>query len=181
MNNQIDIFIIAALSADGFLGQSKDHSSIDWRSKEDGQFFMQKTREAKAVVMGSTTFATMRRPMPNRKHYVLTSNPSRYDQYDKELVEGIAGAPQEVISRVMQDGFSQLAVCGGSSVYSQFLESGLVSSIFISYEPIFFGQGVSLFDRSFYQHLKLRNIIDLSEQTKVFEYILFSKKRGSRK
>ena len=39
------VFIIAAISADGFISRYDEHSSISWRSKEDGQFFIQKTKE----------------------------------------------------------------------------------------------------------------------------------------
>lgn len=171
-SSAIEVFIIAALTADGYLGQHGNHSSLDWRSKEDGQFFVSKTLEAGAVVMGSTTFATMSRPMPRRKHYVLTSDQSKYAEYDPTVVLGLTESPEGVVRRAAQDGFSQLAVCGGSSVYTQFIKSGLVSRLFLTYEPILFGQGITLFDQPLEQQLHLTKVHDLSDQTKVFEYSL---------
>ncbi len=165
----MEVFIIAALSLDGFLGRSADHSSITWRSKEDSDFFMQKTREACAVVMGSTTFSTMRRPMPGRKHYVLTSNTQQYSSYDENLVVGLNFQPKQVVELAKQDGYSQLAICGGSSVYTQFMQAGLVDKLYLTIEPVLFGQGIKLFNDSIEANLNLVQTHHLSDQTIVQE------------
>ncbi len=165
----MEVFIIAALSLDGFLGRSADHSSITWRSREDSEFFMQKTREAGAVVMGSTTFSTMRRPMPGRKHYVLTSNPQQYSSYDTNQVIGVNIQPKEVVELAEQDGYLQLAVCGGSSVYTQFMNAGLVDKLYLTIEPILFGQGIKLFNDTLDIKLRLIQTHHLSDQTIVQE------------
>lgn len=165
----MEVFIIAALSLDGFLGRSADHSSITWRSKEDSEFFMQKTREVGAVVMGSTTFSTMRRPMPGRKHYVLTSNPQQYSSLDANQVVGLNIQPQEVVELARKDGYSQLAVCGGSSVYTQFMQAGLIDTLYLTIEPVLFGQGIKLFNDTLDIKLRLIQTHHLSDQTIVQE------------
>ncbi len=165
----MEVFIIAALSLDGFLGRSANHSSIAWRSKADSEFFMGKTREAGAVVMGSTTFSTMRRPMPGRKHYVLTSNPQQYSSFDTNQVIGVHIQPKEVVDLAKKDGYSRLAVCGGSSVYTQFMQAGLVDKLYLTIEPILFGQGIKLFNDSIDAELRLIEIHRLSDQTIVEE------------
>lgn len=166
----MEVFLIVALSADGFLGRDSQHSSVEWRSKEDGRFFMEKTREAGAVVMGSTTFFTMRRPMPERKHYVLTSNPPRFADYDPNQVVALTTTPDEVVARAQLDGFDKLAICGGSNVYTQFVESNLVDKFYLTIEPVFFGEGIKLFDKELDKSLELTEIHHLSSQTIVLEY-----------
>ena len=161
----MEVFIIAALSLDGFLGRSTAHSSISWRSKEDSEFFMNKTREAGAVVMGSTTFATMRRPMPGRKHYVLTSSTQQYSTYDTSQVIGLNMDPKQVVDLAEQDGYTQLAVCGGSSVYTQFMQAGLVDKLYLTIEPVLFGQGIKLFTQALNVNLQLLETHQLSDQT----------------
>lgn len=170
----LDVFLIAALSADGFLAQESQQSSLTWRSREDGRFFTQVTKQARALVMGATTFATMRRPLPERKHFVLTRAPEQFAHYDPVEVEALTATPAEVVARAERAGFTQLAVCGGSSVYRQFVETGLVNRAYLTVEPIWFGQGVSLFDRPLLQRLELLNVIELSVKTKVFEYKILS-------
>ncbi|MCA9372507.1 dihydrofolate reductase [Candidatus Woesebacteria bacterium] len=161
----MEVFIIAAVTLDGFVGRNKTHSSIDWRSKEDGQFFIEKTKEAGALVMGSTTFATMRRPMPGRQHYVLTSDPSQYAEYDPKAVLGLTASPEEVVAQAQSDGYTQLAVCGGSSVNTQFMQAGVVTTLYLSIEPVLFGQGIALFNDPIQPKLRLLETRHLSEQT----------------
>lgn len=166
----MEVFLIVALSADGFLGRDSQHSSVEWRSKEDGRFFMEKTREAGAVVMGSTTFFTMRKPMPGRKHYILTSSPEKFSDYDQNQVTALSANPQEVVARAKTDGFEKLAICGGSNVYAQFVENNLVDKFYLTIEPVFFGDGVRLFDRELGKSLELIEVHHLSSQTVVLEY-----------
>lgn len=168
----MEIFIIAAITTDGFVGRDEHHSSIQWRSTEDGAFFTQKTREARAVVMGSTTFRTMRRPMPDRKHYVLTSKPEQFADSDPNQVVGINASVADLIAQVAADGFSQLAVCGGASVNRQFLLAGLVDRLYLTIEPVLFGQGISLFDQSIESKFTLAHIHQLSDQTVVHELVV---------
>lgn len=166
----MEVFLIVALTADGFVGRSEGHSSITWRSKADGTFFIEKTKQAGVVVMGSTTFKTMRRPMPGRKHYVLTSNPHQFSEYDPAVVLPMGGTPQEIIAQAKADGYEQLALCGGSSVYSQFAAADAIDRYFITIEPILFGEGIRLFSESLEQHLKLVQVHQISDQSIVLEY-----------
>lgn len=169
--SNIEVFLIAAQTLDGFIGRDKEDSSLNWRSKADGRFFIEKTKQAGAVVMGSTTFATMRRPMPGRKHYVLTSNPDKFVEYDASVVVAINGSAHEVVKKAVSDGYSQLAVCGGGSVYTQFLKSGLVDRVYLTIEPVFFGEGIKLFDQPILEHLHLEQVINLTEQTIVLDLV----------
>jgi dihydrofolate reductase len=62
------VFVIAALSADGFIAQAEDHVA-DWTGTEDKKLFVQLTKEAGIMVMGSKTLATIGRALPGRHHY----------------------------------------------------------------------------------------------------------------
>jgi dihydrofolate reductase len=54
--------IVAAITADGFIGRTSDHLA-DWTGKADKKLFVQVTKEAGAMVMGSRTFATIGGPL----------------------------------------------------------------------------------------------------------------------
>ncbi len=164
------VFLIAAISADGFIACHDSHLSTKWTSKEDLQFFSQRTKQARACVMGYSTFATIGRPLPERVIYVLTRDASKLDGFDPELVRPVECAPAELAHRAQADGFSELAVCGGASVYAQFMQAGLVETLYLTYEPILFGQGISLFSAGMEQQLELQEHRALNEHTILHTY-----------
>ncbi|HEX9722557.1 MAG TPA: dihydrofolate reductase family protein [Candidatus Paceibacterota bacterium] len=65
------VFLIAAMSADGFIARNSSHLA-SWTSKEDKQFFIEKTKEAGVVVMGLNTYKTIGRPLPGRLNIVYS-------------------------------------------------------------------------------------------------------------
>ena len=68
------VILIMAQTADGKIARASDEL-VDWTSKEDKRFFIDKTKEAGVMVMGSNTYRTIWRPLPGRLNVVLTSHP----------------------------------------------------------------------------------------------------------
>src|SRR5260370_22630865 len=106
------VFIIAALSADGFIGYDAGHRSLDWRSKEDVRFFIETTKAAGVIVMGSTTYKTfrMRRAPPDRRLIVYTSRP---ETIEGENIETTSENPGSLIERLKREGARAIAIGGG--------------------------------------------------------------------
>ena len=172
-NTLMEVFIIAALTADGFIARRADQKSTVWTSQEDKQWFVQKTKEAKVCVMGRTTFETIGAPRSGRSILVLSSaGKTTLDLQDLELgrVTQVSLSPAELLTRLYELGVEQLAVCGGSSVYTQFLHAGVVDRLYLTIEPVLFGQGISLFNHHLENKIELVQVHDLSAQTKVLEY-----------
>lgn len=157
----IHVFAIAALTKDNCIAQEKDQVSTDWTSQEDKDWFWNRTAEAGAIVMGSTTFFATRKPgwpLPDRMNYVLTgdtqalwqrykSDEEREQIRQKKNLAFITGSPAEIIARAAADGFMELAVCGGTSVYTAFMEAGLLQTLYLTRENSvsFDGKGLPLF------------------------------------
>lgn len=156
-------FIIAALTADGFIAKSADHKA-DWTSKADKKFFQAKTKEAGVVIMGSRTYETVGMPLKDRRNIVYTRNKKF------EGVETTNEEPGTLLSRLEKEGVREVAVCGGASIYSLFMESGLVDKLFLTIEPISFGQGISLFDKAMESKLELVDATKLEGGAVVLEY-----------
>ncbi|MDQ5951643.1 MAG: RibD C-terminal domain protein, partial [Patescibacteria group bacterium] len=56
-------------------------------------------------------------------------------------------------------------------VYKQFMEIGLINTLYITIEPIIFGKGVPLFsDALSQQKLTLQNLEKIGENTVLLEY-----------
>ncbi len=166
------VILVASVTADGFIAQSKEQSSLAWTSREDTRFFVQKTKEIGVVIMGATTFETIQPkhlPFSGRTVIVL-SRSKTYSQYDPKDVRAESGTIQEVLEKLEKQNVTQVVLAGGSSVYTQFMQAGLVDELFLTVEPIVFGSGVKLFSDEALTKLHLSEVLDLSDQTKVFHY-----------
>lgn len=158
-------FIIAVLTADGLIAESQDQVSTDWTSAEDKKFFSERTREAGVIVLGYNTYKTIGRPLPGRLNIVYANPDVRIDG-----VEITQKGPAELIKDLENRGYTEAAICGGSTVYTMFMEAGLVDKIYITIEPVMFGSGMALFNKRFEKKLELVSMQKLGEQTVLLEY-----------
>ena len=162
----MNIILIAALTADGFIGRTSGHTA-DWTSKEDKQLFVKVTKQAGTIVMGSKTFQTIGRALPERRMIVLTSRPA---DYDVENVEFTAESPTALVSRLETEGVTELAVCGGAQVYHAFMNADLVGELYLTVEPVLFGTGVTLFAGELETNLQLKQTQKLNENVVLLRY-----------
>jgi len=161
----MNVFLIVAQSADGFIAKNSTHLATDWTSKEDKKFFTERTKKAGVIVMGSTTYETFMRPLKDRLNIVY----SRGKTY--EGVETTQKPPIELITELQDRGYEEVAICGGASIYTLFMDAGCIQTIYLTQEPILFGQGISLFNKPIDQKLSLLSFEKLNEEgTMLFEY-----------
>ena len=161
----ISAFIIAAQSLDGYISPLEHTNSMSWTSGADKEFFKKRTKEAGVIVMGRTTFETIGKALPERKMIVYSSNPIQ--------VEGVKTtnlSPKDLLAQLEQEGYTEVAICGGSSIYSLFLNSGLVSKLYITLEPIIFGKGIPLFKDISQTKLSLVSSTPLDKNALLLEY-----------
>ncbi|HEY8999113.1 MAG TPA: dihydrofolate reductase family protein [Candidatus Saccharimonadales bacterium] len=159
------VLLIAALTADGLTAQAQ-HESTDWTSAEDKKFFVQLTRRAGVIVMGANTFRTINRALPGRRNIV-------YSHYNIDVpeVETTQAQPKELVTQLAKDGYEEIAVIGGSNVYDQFLQAGVVDELYLTVEPIIFGQGLPLFKTPTRQTFRLEGVEHLNADTVMLHYV----------
>lgn len=145
----IKVFIIAATSADGFIAKDNQHSPMYWSSKADKKRFVELTKRAGVVVMGSSTYKTIGKPLQERLNIVY-SNSQTF-----EGVEMTNKPPRELISDLEARGIKEVAICGGSHIYTMFIKAQIVDTIYLTIEPVFFGKGMSIFNEDLHYSLKL--------------------------
>ncbi len=207
----MNVFLIAATSLDGFIAPSRDQISTNWTSKEDRTFFSKKTKEAGVVVMGSSTYKTIGRPLPGRSNVVYsrkniqsviddTGDSIRFVRFE-EMDPGFRRdddtggdlknaqsntvfltqlAPRQLLNGLEKAGYSEVAICGGASIYSQFMQAGVVDSLFITVEPIIFGAGVKLFSDQVKASLSLVKVAQFESGGVVLEYKVRGQSLGLR-
>lgn len=166
----MNVFIIAAITADGLIAEHAEHISTAWTSKEDRQWFSQRTKQAGVMVMGAKTFATLNRALPGRLTMVYTHTIPEVNPFDETQVQYTKAEPKALVEQLKQKNYSEIAICGGSSIYSMFMKSGLVTKLYLTIEPKLFGKGIGLFSKEMDVDLKLIAVKPLSESSVLLEY-----------
>ena len=87
---------------------------IPWHISEDFKHFKATTLNH-IIVYGSTTFSSIGHALPNRKNIVLNFD-KNYDAPGCEVVTSI----EEIVERY-KDSDEEVFICGGASIYRQFL------------------------------------------------------------
>lgn len=158
------VFIVAAVTADGFIGKDADHLA-DWTSKEDKQFFTEVTKRAGVMVMGRSTYETIGRPLPGRKSIVYTRRPLANAEVVTTQLE-----PAKLLRQLEKEGYDEVAICGGQAIYDMFLQAGLVDELYLTIEPLLFGQGLSLAGNKLKASLSLKEATTLNDDTLLVKY-----------
>lgn len=156
-------FMIAAVTADGFIARDAHHPAF-WSSKEDKKRFVDLTKRAGVIVMGSTTYKTLPRPLAERVNIVY----SRSKQF--EGVEMTQSDPRTLLTELEGRGFKEVAICGGAEIYNLFLRAKAIQKIYLTIEPLVFGKGVSMFKDEVNYRLELMNIEKTEHGALMLEY-----------
>jgi dihydrofolate reductase len=169
------ILLIAALSVNGKIAQSRDQSSLEWTSKEDTAFFIEKTKESGTVIMGQRTFDTIGKPLKGRRLIVLTLDASMKEKNvpldeNGTRLEFVEETPVDLIRRLESEGVTSVVIGGGSFVYSSFLREKLVTDLYLTVEPILFGEGIPLAESFGDVKLQFVESKQLGEQTVLLHY-----------
>jgi dihydrofolate reductase len=153
-------------------GSRSKESSTAWTGEADRKRFVALTKRARAMVLGRKTFETFgSRPLKGRDLFVLSRSPPGVTKITGtaasaagEIAQTAAAAapeapgsgggagtvewtklpPRELVAMLAGRGYAELALCGGSEIYAQFLEADLVDRMYLTIEPVLFGDGVRL-------------------------------------
>jgi dihydrofolate reductase len=158
------VFVIAAASVDGLVARN-EHELADWTSTEDKKMFVTLTKEAGVMVMGGNTYRTIGRALPGRRNIVYSRQP-----ISQPGIETTQEDPVQLIRRLGAEGHSSVAICGGRAIWSMFLRANLVTDLYITIEPVLFGQGIGLSEEALDLTLKLVACKQLNESVLFVHY-----------
>ncbi|OGK44506.1 hypothetical protein A2957_00530 [Candidatus Roizmanbacteria bacterium RIFCSPLOWO2_01_FULL_38_11] len=172
------VIAIIVQSVNGRITKGSDPNVYKWTSQEDKLHLKETIGKASLIVMGSTTYEEAKRNitlLPQIQRIVLTSRPQDYAQ---EAVPGqlefYSMAPQDVVKKYGEMGHKELLLLGGSKIYSEFLKQGLINEIWLTVEPVIFGQGKPLIDTDRNVSMKLLSLEKLNDKgTLLLKYQLF--------
>ncbi len=163
------VVAIAVASINGKITKGLDSNIYSWTSKEDSNFFFSKISASKLIVMGSSTYEVVRdriKPKKGRLRIVLTKTPQKYSRDKVTGVLEFSGLkPVDLISSLEKQGYGQMLLVGGSAIYSAFLKEKLIDEIYLTVEPLIFGDGKELFAKGdFASDLSLVRIEKLNDR-----------------
>jgi dihydrofolate reductase len=100
------------------------------------------------IVMGRKTFETVLAlgpwPYGGKRVVVLSSRPIDLSAVSGGVVEQMAGAPAEIVSKLTATGSHNLYIDGGITI-QEFLRAGLIQRLVVTRVPVLIGQGIPLF------------------------------------
>lgn len=108
--NRPEIVLYVARADNGVIGRD---GGLPWRLPEDLKRFKAMTM-GKPMVMGRKTFESFPKPLPGRRHIVLTREPA----WAAEGVEVVRSADEAIATAGDVD---EIAVIGGAEVFALFL------------------------------------------------------------
>jgi dihydrofolate reductase len=137
------VILIAAVTVNGKIAHN-DKEFVSWTSQDDKQYFMEISKNAGVVIMGRKTYETLEAPLPDRLNVVLTNDGDSIES--NENLMKYSGDFNELLVELEEKGYNECILAGGKSIYTQFLNSGLVDEMHITVVPIIFGNGVDFLD-----------------------------------
>lgn len=156
------VTLLMALTADGMIARDSAHFP-DWSGSEDKKFFKKVSLQAGVIIMGSTTYDTIKKPLPDRKNIVLTRRKERL------LAQGnlvfTDRKPAEILNDLSQEGYEEAILIGGATINYLFASQGLIDEMILTYCPKIFGTGLPLISGEMDMDLELIRTQQLDENT----------------
>lgn len=161
------VTLLMAITLDGKIGLDSDHFP-DWTGKEDKKLFVEMTKKAGVFIMGSKTFDTIGKPLPERKNIVMTRNKNRTSEWENLVFTD--ESPREILAQLEKEGFSEVILAGGAMINTLFVRENLIHEIVLTICPKIFGEGISLFTEEIRLDLKLKHFEKLGEDLILVRY-----------
>ena len=161
------VILLMALTLDGKIGKTPDHFP-DWTGREDKRLFVELSRKAGVVIMGSKTYDTIGSPLPDRRNIIMTRDKSRVSRWDNLVFTD--APPKAILEDLEREGFSEVILAGGALVNSLFAEEDLIDEIIVTISPKIFGYGISLFTPEISMELALKEMRRLGEHLVCLTY-----------
>lgn len=146
------LILMMAITADGKIARDSNHFP-DWTGKADKRMFKQLTTAAGVIIMGSRTFDTIGKPLPNRLNVVMTRCPERYTAGRHLFFT--SESPADLLAGLKGRGYKEAILIGGATINTLFVQAGLIDEILVTIVPVMFGTGLSLFSERLASKLEL--------------------------
>lgn len=166
---------IVATSLDGFITKH-DSEGATFTSEADQKYFREVLKTFDCSLMGGGTFEASKEMILKslyleRLRVIWTRNPQKYSPYQlPNRLEFSSNSLKTILEDLKTRGKRRCAILGGSSVYTECLEQGLLDELWLTLEPFVFGQGKKLSTGILNVGLELLGLEHLSASTLLLKY-----------
>lgn len=167
----IKTILLMAQTLDGKIAKHSDHFP-DWTGKADKRLFVEITKSAGVLIMGSKTFDTIGKPLAGRKNVVMTRDPRRVSRWDNLVYTDLE--PRKLLSELEAEGYRQVVIAGGTRINSIFMRAGLIDELVVTITPMIFGTGIALFESGMEVNLALKSFKRIDEARVCLHYRVLS-------
>jgi dihydrofolate reductase len=154
------VSVFVGISVDGFM--ARPNGDLDFLPEGGGEphGYNEFIASVDAIVLGRKSFEKVLTfdtwPYGDKRVVVLSSRPVDLTAARRGVVEQMAGAPAEIVSRLAASGAHHLYVDGGLTIQG-FLRAGLIQRLIITRVPVLIGDGIPLFG-SLQRDIRLRHV-----------------------
>jgi dihydrofolate reductase len=142
------VSVFCGTSVDGFI--ARPNGDLDFLDAGGGEphGYDEFVAGIDAIVIGRNSFEKVLTfgawPYGKKRVVVLSSRPVDLSAAVGGVVEQMAGAPAEIVSRLAASGAHHLYVDGGVTI-QRFLRAGCVHRLIVTRVPVLIGEGIPLF------------------------------------
>ena len=158
--------LIAVVSKDGFIAEHPNQKPYEWTSKEEQEQFKLDLKNCNWSIVGRKTHELA--PNNDKKRIIFTSSVKKISINKNYIFFN----PEYNSFEELENFFNyndNIAILGGTKIYDYFWEKNLITEIVLTIEPLYFYQGLCLFEKIKWKNLKkeiLKNNFSLSTEKK---------------
>lgn len=138
----MEVILLMASTVDGKIARDSSQF-VNWTGKADKKYFVEQTKKAGVMIMGSKTYDTIGKPLPGRLNIVMTRDKSRQSDQDNLIFTDLS--PAKILEDLEIRGYTSAALVGGATVNALFARDNLITQVHLTLVPRLFGSGLSIF------------------------------------
>lgn len=136
------IIAIAAMSINGKINHQSNNFT-NWTCPEDKHFLRKLLNKCDVIIVGNNTYKSTQKILSKRNCIVLTSSSKKTYRDSKKTVYF---NPRKTKLLDLMSRCKLAIILGGTQTYTYCLENSLIDELYITVEPLVFGQGLNIFD-----------------------------------
>lgn len=132
---------VVAISLDGKIATATYQKN--WSSPEDQNHLHKVEDSCDVLVMGRNSYEVAKEKLMKRNVMVF----SRSSKKENKHLVFVNPEKTKINEYLQQKKYKRICILGGPEVYSYFLERNLIDELWVTIEPIVFGQGLGIFSK----------------------------------
>ncbi|MCR4335380.1 MAG: hypothetical protein NUV57_02475 [archaeon] len=139
-------YLVVATTLDGFIARSPGQISTDWTSPEDKVHLHKMEDKADVLLLASKSYNLVKERLKKFNCIVLTRKVNGIKEESKFLTY-INPAKSDLDEYIRKKLYKKVCVLGGRVAYNFVLEKGFIDEIYLTIEPVVFGDGIGFFNK----------------------------------